>query len=65
MKAVEAKAIGYIISVFINCFINQWLWNIVLVKLFTTIPHIGYWQMFGLTILLNGLFNYKYFSKDD
>ena len=65
MKAVEAKAIGYIISVFVNCWISQWLWNVLLVKLFPEVPMVGYWQMFGLIVLFNGLFNYKYFSKDD
>jgi hypothetical protein len=59
------KALSYIASVFLNGWISQLLWNAVLVKLFPVIPEIGYWQMMGLMIMLNSLFNYKYYSKED
>ena len=36
--------------------IAMWLWNSVLIDLFPVVPQIGFWQMYGLTILTHILF---------
>ena len=62
MTDTQSRALGFALGTFISVWISQLLWNAVLVKLFPYVHTIGYWQMFGLSILLNSLFNYKYYS---
>ena len=45
----------FVICIFLYAAIGMWLWNIILVPLFSA-PVIGYWQMYGIMILARLIF---------
>lgn len=51
--------IGLIILIFAIIFVEplvaMWLWNAIMVPVFTA-PVLGYWQTFGLSVLIHLLF---------
>ena len=44
-----------VVCIFLYAAIGMWLWNIILVPLFS-VPVIGYWQMYGIMILARLIF---------
>ena len=45
----------FVICIFLYAALGMWLWNIILVPLFG-VPVIGYWQMYGIMILIRLFF---------
>ena len=55
MKAVLTGLLFVFALCFIYAAIGVWLWGLIMVPIFG-LPALGYWQMFGLMVLLRMLF---------